>query len=125
MRPDEEIRREVARLKLEGKTYTQICEELDIPPTAVGRHMRELKRIANDALADDAHCIRLVEEVRLETLYAKFWPLALTGDVRSADLVLRIHAARAKLWGLADLQDAKKPSEIKSKLLMALLADED
>lgn len=125
MRPDEEIRREVARLKLEGKTYTQICEELDIPPTAVGRHMRELKRIANDALEDDAQCIRLIEEARLETLTSTYWPLALAGDAKSADLVLRIHAARAKLWGLADLQDAKKPSEVKAKLLRALLADDD
>lgn len=124
MRSDDEIRSEVARLKLEGKTYRQICDELDIPPSAVGRHMQALKNLANEAMVEDAQCIRIIEEHRLETLTATYWPTALKGDVRAADFVLRVHAARAKMWGLADLQDNEKPSEVKAKLLRALLEDD-
>lgn len=116
---DEEIRREVARMLVEGKSYNGICEALDIPPSAVARHKRALQQAASDELITDAKCIRLVEDMRLEALSSAHWALALT-DVRAADLVLRVHAARAKLWGLADIPDNAKPSEIKSRLMQLI-----
>lgn len=108
-------------MMVEGKGYREICDELDIPPSAIGRHKQALKRIANETLETDAHCVRLVEEARLETLTSTYWASALSGDLRAGEFVLRIHAARAKMWGLAELQDTKKPSEVKAKLLAALL----
>ena len=120
---DDDVRREVARMKLEGYRYRDICDELDIPPSAVGRHMRELKRLANEVLEDDARCIRLVEEDRLETLHRHWWPEALTGNEKAADIVLKTHAARARLWNLADVPAGDAAKTVKAKLLGLLMKD--
>ena len=107
-------------MRLEGKRYNEICDALDIPPSAVGRHLRELKRIANEGAVDDAQCIRLIEEARLETLSAAFWADAIAGNEKAAEVVLKAHAARAKMWGLANIPAGDGANDVRSKLLAML-----
>lgn len=123
MRTDEEIRHEVARLMVEGLGYREICDRLEIEPSAVGRHKRALQRAATEALNDDAQAVRLVEDLRLEALVAAYWPMALAQDYKAADLVLRAHQAKVKLWGLDSISGDEKPDEFRARLLAKLLKD--
>lgn len=124
MRTEEDIRREVAQMRLEGYNYNEICDRLDIPPSAVGRHVRELKRIANEAAVDDAQAIRLVEELRLAMLIRHYWPEAIAGNEKAAEVVIKAHNARSKLWNLPSIPTGSGPDAIRSALLEMLAATE-
>lgn len=107
-------------MKLEGKRYPAICEELGISPSAVGRHLRQLQKIASEALEDDAVAIRQIEDMRLEYAYDAIHPDVAAGDLKAIDTAVRIHAARARLWRLDDVPVAEGEGAIKAGLMKLL-----
>jgi len=86
-------------MKLQGNTWTAIAEaegyaDRSGPQRAVERL---LDRVESARVAD----YREVEAARLDALQAMHWKAALTGDLKSAEFVLKVSAQRTKLLGLA------------------------
>ncbi|MGV0154163.1 hypothetical protein ACSW29_12575 [Rhodococcus sp. GB-02] len=86
-------------MKLQGNTWTVIAEVEGYADRSGPRHAVErlLDRVESARVAD----YREVEAARLDALQAMHWKAALTGDLKSAEFVLKVSAQRTKLLGLA------------------------
>lgn len=103
------------RLRLLGKTWTQIANELGhaSPALAQATRARFLER-AGLALSREKRAEALNLEIeRLDTIQASYWELAIAGaerfdglprtpDVKAAEVVLKIISQRSKLLGLEE-----------------------
>lgn len=107
-----EHRVEWLEMRRKGMTYKAIAEEYNAkhgtkfnkqaPYEAVMLYLRNLQAEALETAAD----IRTLELERLDALQAKFWDLALLGDMQAALFCLRVMESRRKLLGL-DAERAK------------------
>jgi hypothetical protein len=97
-----EKRAEATRLRVAGRTFTQIGEALGV---TTGRAYQLVDEALYATLAAPAESLRQIELVRLDQLQTAVYRKAVGGDHRAAGLVLKIMARRAKLTGL----DAAQP----------------
>lgn len=106
-----EHRVEWLEMRRKGMTYDAIAREYNaIHGTkytkqaayeAVMVYIRNLKSEAEETATE----IRALEAERLDALQAKFWDLALLGDLQAALFCLRVMESRRKLFGT----DAERP----------------
>lgn len=97
--PDERDRQSKAlSLRLEGKTYAEIANELGYSESGAYRAVEAVLKRVESAGADE---LRKVETLRLEALFRAWWPAALDRDEKAAGVVLRCHDRLVKLHGLA------------------------
>ncbi|MFI5831077.1 hypothetical protein ACIA6C_28150 [Streptomyces sp. NPDC051578] len=96
-----ERRSKAIRLKIQGKTYTEIAELLgyDSKASACTDIKRALeKHVVEEGLAVEAW--RELELARLDVLQQAIWPEAMEGSPRAIETALKILDRRAKLLGL-------------------------
>jgi predicted transcriptional regulator len=87
---------EAVRLRSLGWSYQRIANELGISKsTAYERVQRALVAIPSEAVDE----YRQIQRAQMDDLMATYLPQALAGDVKSADLVLKLLDRRAKLEG--------------------------
>jgi DNA-binding CsgD family transcriptional regulator len=102
--------RELRALELTaaGATYEQVGKVLGIARTNA-RHLveRALARRAAEVNSREFHVAKALELDRLETLYRRWWPLAIGNPAQgvpplkdAADMVLKIHDRVARIEGL-------------------------
>lgn len=87
-------------LRLQGLPYGAIAARLGTSRgTAHALVLRSLERTAG-ALGESAGVLREIEVARLDELLAGLWPAAISGDVPSVGMALRVAERRARLLGL-------------------------
>ncbi|MGW5920781.1 hypothetical protein ACWFPY_17490 [Nocardia fluminea] len=97
--PDERVKhRKALQLRLEGKTYAEIADELGYADESGA--FRAVESILSRVESSGAAQLRKVETLRLEALFHAWWPAAIAGDEKAAGVVLRCHDRLAKLHGL-------------------------
>jgi len=86
-----------------GCTYQQVADELGYTSrgTAYAVVAKALREQTAEAVAD----LRDLENARLDALQVALWDAAMTGDVRSATVILKIVQARVHLNGLEPVGD--------------------
>lgn len=89
---------EAVELRLAGKVYREIAEELGYADAGEAYHavQRSIARVE----AEGVEQLREVEQARLEKLHGAFWGDAVAGDGKAADRALRISERRSRLMGL-------------------------
>ncbi|MFG3617481.1 hypothetical protein [Nocardia sp. NPDC047654] len=97
--PDErERQRKALELRLEGKSYDDIAAVLGWADRSGAYRAVEaiLKRTESETVAE----YREVVGARLEALHAAYWPAALAGDYKAAEIVGKTSDRLAKLYGM-------------------------
>jgi len=86
-----------------GCTYQQVADELGYTSrgTAYSVVAKALREQTAEAVAD----LRDLEIARLDALQHALWDAAMTGDVRSATVIVKIVQARVHLNGLEPARD--------------------
>ena len=88
---------EALGMRLAGASYAQIGERLKCTRTSAFRYVQAALRLHTyEAVAE----VRRIEEMRLDRLLMTYWPMAVRGDQKAADYVLRLMERRADLLGL-------------------------
>ena len=93
-------------LKTAGLTYEQIANELGYTSkgTAYNIVTKALREQTAEAVAD----LRELENARLDALQHALWDAAMTGDVRSATVIVQIVQTRVRLNGLEPTRDGSR-----------------
>ncbi|MBM4484440.1 hypothetical protein GS443_14195 [Rhodococcus hoagii] len=125
---DERLRQQrCLDLRVQGKTLQEIADAEGYADRS-GPH-RAIQSLLGRVEAEKVSELRELESARLDALQAAHWPAAISGDIKSADLVLRVSARRSKLLGL-DVPDrvivaeAAAPSDEEfAATMIELLAD--
>jgi transcriptional regulator len=94
------LRREVYRLRTEGKTHRQIADALGIKAHAVSLCIEEESRLYLEECAERVATVRQMEVDRLDELFAVQMQIARDGDIEATKNCLRIMERRSKLLGL-------------------------
>jgi DNA-binding CsgD family transcriptional regulator len=95
-----ERERRAVELRISGARYEVIGAELGITRQAAHQAVgRVLARTAAET-REHADELRVLEAERLEALHATLWPMALDGDLRAVDRVLRVRESFRRLFGL-------------------------
>ncbi|TDC28494.1 hypothetical protein E1211_27815 [Micromonospora sp. 15K316] len=96
-----ERRRKAISLKLAGLSWQAVADQLGY--RSRGAACQDVSRALEQYRRDEAQqveMLRHVEGERYDRLQAAFWPKALQGDPKSADVILKVMAGRSKLFGL-------------------------
>lgn len=95
---ERERARRCLALRTEGRSWAEIAETEGYADESGARKAatRLLDRVELSDVADH----RALEGARLDELHLAHWPAALKGDVKSAELILKIMDRRARLFGL-------------------------
>lgn len=97
--PDERARAAKALdLRQQGRTWQQVANELDYADRS-GAY-KAVQRLLDRTEFESVQEHRALESDRLDALHASYWPAAIHGDVKAAELVLKISAQRCRLLGL-------------------------
>ncbi|MBA9005964.1 hypothetical protein [Thermomonospora cellulosilytica] len=96
-----ERRRKAIAMRIAGVDWQSIADQLGYASrgaacTDVTRALKANRR----AEAQEVELLRDIEGQRLDRLQAAYWAPALKGDHRSAEVILRVMAQRARLEGL-------------------------
>lgn len=89
--------KEVAQLRAAGATFREIGETLGIDRTWA---QTLAKRALEEAYYEAADLMRVQMGLRLDRLHRSYWPRALSGDHKAAELCRRISADQRQLFGL-------------------------
>ena len=103
-----ERRARAMELRLAGRTYEQIANELGYQ--SKGGAYNAVKRALKDTLQEPAEALRTAELERLDRILAKLWAVVedmdtaapTTTQLRTIDRILRIMERRAQYLGLDD-----------------------
>jgi len=93
-----DIERKALELRRAGLAYEGIAERLGYQ-TRNGAH-RAVARVLARNPAADVDAVRELETDRLDRLLVAVWPVALKGEPKAVDQVLKIAERRARLLGL-------------------------
>ncbi|NKT12473.1 hypothetical protein MPC38_10945 [Prescottella equi] len=96
---DERLRQQrCLDLRVQGKTLQEIADAEGYADRS-GPH-RAIQSLLGRVETEKVSELRELESARLDALQGAHWPAAVSGDVKSADFVLRVSARRSKLLGL-------------------------
>ena len=102
----------IVELRLEGKSYRQIADELRISPHRVTQLAREgfaeLEQLSRDARED----LVFLHHERLEYLYRQLLPQISGGSTRAVEIALKVLERQSKLHGL----DAPEKKQVDFRL---------
>lgn len=101
---------QAVELRKAGMSFQAIADRLGWK-TRNAAFMAIQKYIASTTY-EAVEALRAVEAERLDAMQLQYWPQAIQGDVDSAELVLKIMARRAKMFGL----DAPQRTELSGSL---------
>lgn len=99
MRASEQRERATA-LKARGYSFRTIAKTLGVSPAWAYKLVRQALAVRTEQMIASADLVRTMELERLEALDEALAPRIAKGEVAAVDAALRIHTARAKLWGL-------------------------
>ncbi len=96
-------RAEAIKLRLAGATYQQIADS-DLYPDGAGRAFAfmDIKRALEESqreIHEDAALLRTEDLLRLDRIMLAMWQRAIGGDVKAAEVVLKVIDKRTKLLG--------------------------
>ena len=98
--------RQAYLLRQQGKSWWDIAEALGISERTAQIRVDEAISVAASMVDEFAKRSLLAMEVgRMDALQDAFWATAIGGDVKAAELVLKISAQRSKLLGLDVIAD--------------------
>lgn len=99
--------RRAYELRQQGKSWWAVAEELGVSESLARQRVDDAITAAV-AMADDQEkrALLAMEVGRMDALQEAYWATAVGGDVRAAELVLKISAQRAKLLGLDNIGSA-------------------
>lgn len=92
-------RAEVVQLRLAGHTYDEISQAVGLSVGGVRHHLSTWVESIQPP-AERAHELRETWGGRLEVAHQKNWPGVVEGDAKAIEVMLRIQAQYAKLFGL-------------------------
>lgn len=95
-----ERRRRAIALKIAGLDYQAIADQLSY--ASRGAAYTDIDRALKKAREEErqaAELLRDIEVQRYDRLQAAYWPKAVKGDTKSADIVLKCITGRTKLQG--------------------------
>lgn len=95
-----ERRKKAIALKIAGLDYQAIADQLGYADRASA--YKDIERALQKALKEEAQevsALRTLTVQRYDRLQAAYWPKALQGDVKAAEVVLKILAQRSKIEG--------------------------
>lgn len=87
-------------LRRAGATYSQIAEQLGIGETSARRHVASAYKRLIEETNEAADEMRQLETDRLDAMLLSIWPRVRKGELLAIDRALKIHAARAKMYGI-------------------------
>lgn len=96
-----ERRRRAVAMRLAGMDWQSIADQLGY--NSRGAACQDVTRALERNRREEAAAVeelRQVTVMRYDTLQAAFWPQALEGDVKAAEIVLKCIAGRAKIEGI-------------------------
>jgi len=88
----------VVQLRIAGNTYDQIETQLGLSGKSAAH--RIYRRVLDATVAEPAAELRQLEGARLDALQAQWWPRAVDGNYRAAQIMLKLMERRARLFGL-------------------------
>jgi hypothetical protein len=113
-------RKSAVELRVAGRTYVQIAAELGVSKQRAYQAVAEAVAEVNANCRESAEELRRVECERLDALQIAFWDKAAAGDVKAADVVLKVMNRRARLLGL----DAPTRTQVEATTGLAGMSDE-
>jgi hypothetical protein len=93
-------RKEAVDLRVEGKTYREIGQELGVTPTRARQLVSEALAALQKDTAESAEELRRLELDRLDQLQSGLWEEAAGGNLKAVGAALKIMERRARLVGL-------------------------
>ncbi|MGW2936063.1 hypothetical protein ACWDA7_30395 [Streptomyces sp. NPDC001156] len=87
-------------LRLAGVDWQTIADRLDYSDR--GAACKDVTRALERNLVEEAQQVAVLRQVtveRYDRLQAAYWPKALRGDIKAAEIVLKVLAQRAKIEG--------------------------
>ncbi len=93
-------RKEAVDLRIEGKTYKEIGQELGVTPTRARQLVAEALAAIEKDTAESAEELRRLELDRLDQLQSGLWQEAAGGNLKAVGAALKIMERRARLVGL-------------------------
>jgi hypothetical protein len=96
-------RTEMLRMKISGKSVTQIAEHFGMTRATASKDLSRIVRKARELEIQEAELYREVQRGRLETLLLGVWPDAVTGEPKASE------TARKLISDLSDLLGVKVP----------------
>jgi hypothetical protein len=93
-------RKEAVDLRIEGKTYREIGQELGVTPTRARQLVAEALAGLQKDTAESAEELRRLELDRLDQLQSGLWEEAAGGNLKAVGAALKIMERRARLVGL-------------------------
>jgi DNA-binding CsgD family transcriptional regulator len=91
-------RRQCVLLRLAGKSYVEIGEEMNIGASQAWQYVTSSVELLNDTIKEKLPMVIDMELQRLDSMLAELWPNR--RDPRTADSILRIMDRRSKFQGL-------------------------
>lgn len=88
----------VVQLRIAGNTFDQIATQLGLSGRSSAN--RIYRRVLDATVAEPAAELRQLEGARLDALQAQWWPRAVDGNYRAAQIILKLMERRARLFGL-------------------------
>lgn len=98
---------QVLKLRKEGLTIHAIAEQLKINDSAVREALKLVLERISTALVETVEESRQLQVERLDALLLRYMPLAESGNLSAASMVLMIEARRSKLLAL-DTPETKR-----------------
>lgn len=94
-------RTEALKLRLKGKTFADIGEEMGVTPQTAHQYVKKAYELLLQQQNELAEEVRQLTKERLDALLAAHWEGAISGkDKPAAELVLKLIDRMAKLYGL-------------------------
>ena len=110
---------EIISLQRAGHSNYDIAERLGIHESTVRYHQKAWVA-SKEPPAERAHELREAWYDRLEVAHQKNWPLVMEGDAKAIEVMLKIQAQAARLFGL-DLQPGMPSGVMSREALVAFL----
>lgn len=93
----QERRIRAVNLRRAGADYRSIARSLGVSPSTAWRLVDDALRLV---LVDGTERLRQIEGERLDDAQRAIWPAVVSGDLRAVDVLVRLSARRARMFGL-------------------------
>jgi len=101
---EKELARQIYHLRTGGVPFVEIADQMQTSTAVVIEYYRGYVVEAAKSLTTDERRLAIATELnRLDSLQSAYWNDALSGEVKSAEFVLKVMTHRAKLMGLDQL----------------------